>query len=126
MSNFKLASQTQLRFNTEKGLLSTEQLWSLNLTQLANLIKSIKKVLKATDNDDELSFLTESTITDTTNQLRFDIVKEIYLDKKKENDMARDEKNIKEHNQKILSLIAQKREADLANKSVEELEAMLK
>lgn len=126
MSNFKLASQTQLRFNTEKGLLSTEQLWSLNLTQLANLIKSIKKVLKATDNDDELSFLTESTTTDTTNQLRFNIVKEIYLDKKKENDTARDEKNIKEHNQKILSLIAQKREADLANKSVEELEALLK
>lgn len=126
MSNFKLASQVQLRFNTDKGLLSVEQLWSLNLTQLATLIKAIKKVLKATDNDDELSFLTESTTTDSTNQLRFDIVKEIYLEKKKENDMARDEKNVKEHNQKILSLIAQKREADMATKSVEELEAMLK
>ena len=53
---YKQASRLKLRFQTNVGLLSVEQLWDLTQTQLANAIKAVKKVLKKND-DDELSFL---------------------------------------------------------------------
>jgi hypothetical protein len=127
MEQFKQASKLKLRFATDKGLLSTEQLWDLNQTQLANLIKSIKKVLKQTDNDDDLSFLTTtSSVADTENKLRFDIAKEIYLTKKKEIEELRDAAQIKQENEKILSIIARKKESKLEEMSVEELEKLIK
>ena len=124
MSNFKVASKMKLRFTTPQGVLTVEQLWDLSFVTLTNLIKGVKKILKKND-DDELSFLEESKVIDVENQLRFDILKEIYLAKKEESDNARNEIQKKEHNQKILALITQKKEAKLADLSVEELEAQL-
>ena len=98
MSNYKQASKLQLRFQTNRGNLSVEQLWSLSLTDLASAIKAVKKVLKGTDDDDELSFLDENKTVDTENQLRFNILKDIYVDK----------------------------QTTLKEKSIEELEALLK
>jgi len=57
---YKQASQLKLRFQTGVGLVSCEQLWDLNQTQLANAIKAVKKVLKKND-DDELSFLEDAS-----------------------------------------------------------------
>lgn len=126
MDNFKLASQQKLRFATNKGVLSIEQLWDLTQTDLSNLCKSIKKTLKQNDNDDDLSFLIDTSIVDIENQLRFDIAKDVYLTKKKENEERRDAIEAKEQKQKILSIIAKKKDESLENKSVEELEALLK
>ena len=126
MDQFKQASQLKLRFNTDKGSLSVEQLWDLSQSQLSTLIKSIKKVLKDADNDDELSFLTTNVAVDEVNQLRFEIAKDIYITKKKAAEEIRDAAAIKEHNQKILSLISRKQETDLEGKSIEELEKLLK
>ncbi len=125
MSNFKLASQQKLRFNTDKGLLSSEQLWDLNQSQLSNLVKSIKKVLKDTDGDDELSFLTDTTKPDLENQLRFEIAKDVYLTKKAESEAIRTEADRKKHNQEILALIQEKKGEALKGKSIDELEKML-
>lgn len=126
MSNFKQATKERLRFETSKGLLSTEQLWDLNLTTLATIVRSLKKQLKK-DNDDELSFLDDtSTPVDKTLELKFNVVKEVYISKKEEMESIRDESIKKEHNQKILELIAEKQEGDLRGKSIEELTALLK
>ena|SRR5690606_19610854 len=125
MSNFKQATRERLRFETSKGLLSTEQLWDLNLTSLATVVRSLKKQLKK-DNDDELSFLDEgSTPVDKTIELKFNVVKEVYIAKKEEMDTIRNEATKRENNQKILQLIAEKQEGDLRGKSIEELTAML-
>ena len=124
MEQYKLASQTGLRFNTDKGLLSVEQLWNLNQSQLSNLIKSIKKVLKR-DDDDELSFLIDTKVVDIENQLRFDIAKDVYLTKKKLAEDLKSQSDKKAFEQKILGLIAEKKEDSLKGKSIEELEAML-
>jgi hypothetical protein len=128
MDNFKKASQLKLRFVTNKGVLSVEQLWDLTPTQLATLVRSIKEELKSANVDDELSFLSDSIPTkgDIENQLRFEIAKEVYLAKKAEAEELRDAKAKKEHNQKILALIQEKKEGELKNKSIEELEALLK
>lgn len=124
MEQYKLASQIGLRFNTDKGLLSVEQLWNLSQTQLSNLIKQIKKVLKK-DDDDELSFLIDTTVVDFESQLRFDIAKDIYLTKKKVAEELRDKADKKAFEQKILSLIAEKQEDSLKDKSIDELQAMI-
>lgn len=122
---YKKASQQGLRIVTPKGLLSAEQLWHLGFEDLASSIKKVKKVLKKTD-DDELAFLESNTPVDTENQLRFDILKDVYLTKRKEKDELRDAAETKAHNQKIISLIAEKQEEGLKSKSVEELEKLLK
>ena len=122
---FKQASKLKLRFQTNRGILSVEQLWDLSQTDLANAIKAVKKVLKTND-DDELSFLVSTTVVDVENQLRFDILKDVYLTKKKEAEESRDAAANKAHNQKILALIAEKQEEGLKGKSIEELEALLK
>ncbi len=126
MSNYKQASKLQLRFQTNRGSLSVEQLWSLSLTDLASAIKAVKKVLKGTDNDDELSFLDESKTVDTENQLRFNILKDVYVDKQTALKEARSAQDRKAYEQKILDLIAEKREGALKEKSIEDLEALLK
>ena len=122
---YKEAARLKLRFPTSVGALTVEQLWDLNQTQLTNAIKAVKKVL-AKDNDDELSFLESTKVVDTENQLRFDILKDVYLTKKKETEEIRDAAAVKAHNQKILTLIAEKKDSELKNMSIEDLEKQLK
>jgi hypothetical protein len=126
MSNFKEASRIGLRFETSKGSLSTEQLWTLPLVQLATVVRNLK-ALTTKDNDDDLAFLDEkATPVDKVVELRFNVAKEIYLAKQAENVSARDAKTKKAHNEKILGLIAEKQEGNLKNMSEEELVALLK
>lgn len=124
MSIYKQASKEGLRFSTTKGNLSVEQLWSLTQTDLGNSLKTVKKILKKSD-DEDLGFLDEGTTVDKENQLRFDILKDIYLTKKAENEARRTEAERKENNQKIMALIQRKKEDELGGKSIAELEAML-
>jgi hypothetical protein len=125
MNVFKEASRIKLRVNTPQGLLSVEQLWDLSLNKLSTIIKNLKKSMKEYD-DDELSFLDETKVVDREKQLIFDVLKEIYVTKKTESDEQRNAASIKEHNEKILRLIHSKQEEELTNKSVEELQALLK
>jgi hypothetical protein len=122
---YKQASQLKLRFLSNVGPLSVEQLWDLSQTQLANAIKNVKKVLKKND-DDELSFLEDAKVVDVENQLRFDILKDVYLSKKKEAEELRNAAEIKAHNQKILTLISEKKDDSLKGMSIEELEKQLR
>ena len=122
---YKQSSKLKLRFSTNRGILSDEQLWDLSQTDLSNAIKAVKKVLKKTD-DDELSFLEDTKIVDSENQLRFDILKDVYLSKKKESEELRDVAESKAQNQKIISLIAEKQDNKLKDMSIEDLEKLLK
>ena len=125
MSVFKEASRVKLRVNTSQGLLSVEQLWDLSLNKLSTAIKNLKKSMKEYD-DDELSFLDETKVVDREKQLTFDVLKEIYVTKKRELDEERNATSIKEHNEKILRLIHSKQEEELTTKSVDELKELLK
>lgn len=122
---YKQAGKLKIRFNTPKGTLSTEQLWDLTQTDLAASIKAIKKTLKDS-NDDELSFLEESKNVDVEAQLRYDVLKDVFLTKKVENEAARNAADDKAKKQRIMELISEKKDESLKNKSVEELEALLK
>lgn len=125
MNNFMEASRLKLRVQTPQGPLSVEQLWDLSLSKLSTTIKEVNKALKV-DEGDELSFLDETKKVDTVAQLTFDILKEIYTTKKKEQDEAKNAASIKAYNEKIMQLIHEKQEGELKDKSIDELKALLK
>lgn len=123
---YKQASQLKLKFATTVGLLTVEQLWGLSLDQLSSAIKIIKKGLKDSDKDDDLAFLDDEKTVDVENQLRFNILKDVYVTKKNEINSIRDAANIKAHNAKIDTLIAEKRDGELRNMSISDLEKLRK
>jgi len=59
-------------------------------------------------------------------KLQFDIVFDILSTKKEIMDVAADTAEIKKHNNRILELIADKKDDDLKGKSINELEKMLR
>ena len=120
---YKEASKQQLRFQTAKGMLSVEQLWSLSLTDLDALAVSLQD---AYENSRKKSFLEKTTSKDKTIKLRFDIVLDVLQTKVEEAAIATEAQEVKAHNQKILEIIANKKDESLKNKSLKELEAMLK
>jgi hypothetical protein len=123
MSNYKIATKLKLRFNTTKGQLSTEQLWDLSLTELDNLAVRLEQEAKE---GNQKSFLSKKTEEDKISKLRFDIALDILQSKVEEMEALQNAQATKEHNEKILSLIANKQDSELAEKSVEELKEMLK
>lgn len=126
---YKKASRLGLRIPTHKGNLSVEQLWTLNLKDLEIVIRNINGLLKKeNETNDSLSFLgttTGKTREEEENELRFEILKDIYTTKKAEADEAISEKEKKEYNKKILDIIAKKEDEALENLSAEELKAKL-
>lgn len=120
---YKNASKQKLRFQTNKGLLTTEQLWDLTTGELDALAVSLEKEYK---DSGKKSFLVKKSDKDKTLKLRFDIALDILTTKIEEAEALNDAKSIKEHNQKILSLIAEKQDDELKGLSVKELEKQLK
>lgn len=122
MEKFKLATRKKVRFTTSKGVLSTEHLWDLSLTDLDKLVVSLDEETKSTKSK---SFLDKESSEDSLTKLKFEVAHDILMTRDKENKEAANVLAKKQHNQEILSLIADKEKQALSNKSVEELRAML-
>lgn len=129
MEIFKKASKRKLRFSTPRGPLSVEQLWDLNVEEIRQLVIMAREEAKKSSgeiNDSELSFLDSPVKTKATdNELRFEILKDIYLTKKAADEKAQKRAETKRNNQKILDLIARKQDEALEKMSISELEEML-
>lgn len=123
MENYKLATKQKLRFTTTRGVLSTEQLWDLSLTELDALAVSLEEDYKESG---KKSFLVKKSEKDKTTKLRFDVVLDVLNTKAEESQAAAEAAENKAHNNKILELIADKKDESLKNKSVKELEKLLK
>lgn len=123
MENFKLASQQKLRFQTNKGLLSVEQLWDLSLEDLDALAVSLETEHKESG---KKSFLVKTSVKDKTAKLRFDVTLDVLNTKVEEMQAAQEAAEIKEHNKKIITLISEKQDESLKGKSVKQLEGMLR
>ena len=123
---YKIASRKKLRIQTNRGMLSVEQLWDLSKEDIGELAKSIRKRIndqKGVTGDSELDFLKPSAQTEETiDELTFRILKDIYQTKQAEEDKAHRRAAARENNRKILELIAKKQDQELENKSIEELE----
>lgn len=123
MDIFKLASKEKLRYQSEKGPLTTEHLWDLSIPDLDKLALNLQKEY---DNSAPSSFLTKKTPKDKIAKLRFDVVLDVLTTKVAESEAATDANERREHNKRIDTLIAEKKDDELKNKSVKELEKMRK
>lgn len=123
---YKQAALLKLRFETSKGNLTAEQLFDLSMSDLSSAIRKVNAQLKKEKaEDDELAFLEGVDVVETQNSLRFKILKDVYLTKKEARDAAVIDFEKKQRKQRIAEIIAAKKDAALAEKSIEELEKML-
>ena len=122
---YKEATRLKLRFPSNRGELTVEQLWDLSLNSLKNIVKSMYDAKKKfTKMDDELSFLegVENSEEQKLAELRYNIVKDIYTTKANENKKALSTAEKKAKKQQLLEIMQRKREQKFENMSEEELQ----
>ena len=117
---YKYAAEHALRFPF-KGSIATEDLFDLKVTDLDTIYKTLKREEKK---DDEESLLS-ANVEDTELAVKIAIVKDIFEDKQAAAEARKNAAAKKEHNQKIAAIIAEKEDAELRGKSVDELRGMI-
>lgn len=128
MNIFEQASRMSLTFATSKGTLYPHDLWHLPLSSNTNklsLDEIAKELYKQLQDDKSISFVEDTTPANQLIQLRFDIVKYIIDVKKVQQAEAKLRRETAEKKQRLLELIANKEDQELANKSLDELKAMV-
>ena len=124
MSIFEKASRVKLRFNTQQGPVSVENLWTASISSLINLEEQLTEVVESYGKTTRRKTIKNEE--QKANELRLEIVTHIIDTLEAENKANSEKQENKAHNDKIKALILQKQEASLANLSVEELEKLMK
>lgn len=114
---FEYAAKHRVRF-PYKGMIATEDLYTLSRSDLDAIYKTLNRARKA---NEEESLLTEQTKENILLEVQLKIVKHIFEEKQQRVLNAQAEKERAEKKQKILALIAEKDDAELRSKSKEEL-----
>jgi hypothetical protein len=123
MSNiYKQAIRKHVRFEF-KGLRSVEELWDLTLQQLDSIFKALSVQRQAIAAETLLSIKDAET---TELDLKIEIVRDVVATLLKEKEDREEAANNKARKQKILTAIARKKDDELANLSVAELEELAK
>ena len=131
MSIFEQASREKVRFQTQLGQASVEDLWELPLSSktgkanLDDIAKNLYKELK--NSDDTVSFVNKPAATSQNklDQLRFDIVMHIINARLEENQVAAKARSNAEKRQQIMGILAEREADSLKMASVEDLTKML-
>lgn len=124
---FEKATRAALRFESKVGLMSVENLWTLPLTtvggrvSLDSLAIELNKELKGS----EESFVSESK-KDTVTELKLEVVKHIIGVRIAENKAKTEEKQRADKLATIDALISKKRDEQMSELSLDELEALKK
>ena len=118
---FKIASKKKYRF-VYKGVVTVEDLWDLSVEELDKIYKSLKSKQKA---EAEESLLATTSKEDKELNNKIEIVKIIVADKLEARERATKSAEKRAKNQRILEIMADKADAELKAKSLDELRAML-
>ena len=118
---FEVAVRNKFRFPF-KGVISVEDLWDLSVQQLDGIFQTLKSQEKKAQ---EESLLDTRTPEDEALKTKIDIIRYIVGVKLDEAKQAERAKENHDQKQKILGILAEKQDADLRNKTPEELQAML-
>lgn len=121
MNVFEYATRRKVRFPF-KGQISTEDLWDLSLENLDSIYKTLKAQVKAEQGE---SLLRKASPNDELLEAQIEVVTHIVNVKLAEREARQKDRERRERNARIKEIIAQKQDADLQSKSVEELEKML-
>lgn len=117
---FEEASRLKIRFQ-HRGIISTEDLWDLNLEQLDGLYKVLMKEAKQSDEDGLIAPAKE----DRELAIKIELVKHVFAVKKAEAEKRESDALNAAKKQRILEVLAKKREDALQGMSEDELLAML-
>lgn len=118
---FEVATRGKYRF-PYKGLVSVEDLWDISLEGLDSIYKTLNTELKKVNED---SLLEPKTTGSEKLSNMIEVVKHIVGVKIAERDIRLNELAKKEQKQKILEAIDAKKNENLRNASIEDLEKML-
>lgn len=118
---FKIATKRKYRFSY-KGQVTVEDLWDLSVEELDKIYKNLKSLQK---NASEESLLQTVTKEDKELNNKIEIIKTIVTDKLAAKDRAMKAASQRAQNQRILEIMADKQDAALKEKSIEELQNML-
>jgi hypothetical protein len=123
---FQKATRLKLRFDTPKGLASVEDLWELPLTgDGANLDDIARALHRKLESSDQISFVVKDQKADTTDELKFEIVKHVIAVRLAEAEVANSARINKEKKQKLLALLAQKEDQAVQELSADEIRKMI-
>jgi len=126
---FEQASRLKLRIFTPAGNITVEDLWDLPLTSksgavnLDDLARGFSRKLKS---QAEESFVERPASKEPTLELGFDIIKYVIDVRLAEAETKKEADARRAHKKRLADIIAQKRDNQLSEKSLEELEAELK
>lgn len=119
---YKKALRMKLRFATNKGKLTTEDLFDLSLTDLNSLAIALDKKLSETPRKSFISDIAPDTQED---ELRFNIVKDVITLKLAERNAAQNAKAKAAEKAQLMEILHRKKNEALENLSVAEIEAKL-
>jgi len=124
MNAFETVTRKKLRFDSNKGQLTVEQLWSLPILGDTSL-NAIGTVLLADIKATETESLVQTATADPDLKTRLEVVKRIIEVKQEEAKKATERRENKEKRDKIMRLIENKEDEKLSGASVEELKLQL-
>jgi hypothetical protein len=119
LSIFEKATRQHLRFDSTRGALSVEQLWSLPLTELDEIAQSIFPLVKKEDT------LLPSHNPDPKAALQIQVLRRIAEVKIAEQQAEEQRLEKEAKRQKLLNLRERKEEESLSSLSLEEIDAEL-
>ena len=119
---FEVATRKKLRFNYH-GRLSVEDLWELPVEKLDSIYKSLNAEAKK---ETEESLLHTKSKEAELLTVKIDIVKYIVTVKLEEVKAREAAMEQKKYRQRIAEIIAEKKDEQLKNLSIEELEKLIK
>ena len=125
MEKFEQASRMKLRFNTDRGAITTEDLWDLPLEENGILDELARDLTRQMKDAEVGSFVVKKSSTSALLELQLDIVKHVITNKLAEVERKEQELVRKAKKQKILGIMARKEDAELEDLSKEELEKLL-
>lgn len=124
MSNanmFEVATRSKMRF-PYKGQISVEDIWDLSLPALDSVFKALNSQMKQVK---EESLLSTKSKADETLELQIQIVKYIVSVKLAEKEKREKAAEKSAQRQKIMEIMAKKKDESLESASMEDLQKML-
>lgn len=128
MNIFELAARKKLRFPTNKGDITVEQLWDLplqskTLFDLDTVAKTVNSLLKSVTEDSFVS--TTASPVKSQYELQLEIVKHVIATRLAENEAARVKAARAEELQKLTGILADKQDAALKELTPEQIKARI-
>lgn len=122
---YKKASRLKVRFASNVGNLTVEQLWGIKMSDLKEMIKAAHEVVKKIEKTDEdllfLEGIGQDDKEETMAKLRFDILKDVYITRMNETKAASEEAITNKEIKHLEEILAKKREESLSSMSEEDI-----